>query len=226
MNRKTVSIFLIMAIPLLYIGIPAKRPQDKLTITRFEQNHPYVARPTPTPTPVPSFEPDPHIETQVKLYFFSQMEITSITIETEYLCRGYITAYCNCSKCCTYSNQPTASGVYPHYSDNPEEPTTCAIDPRYYHFGDLFMIDGKIYVAEDTGSAVKGNHWDLYREDHSEVQTFNSHYADVYRVKITTTTKSIQEVFDYGFNDDIYLRSRCLIDRFSAWNHNRKRLQG
>ena len=223
MRRRTVSIILILAIPLLYIGVPAKRPQDKLTITRFEQNKPFQGRPKPTPTPIPDMATDVNLETRVKIYCFGQMEFTYTTIETEYLCRGYITAYCNCSKCCTYANQATASGVYPHYSDDPEEPTTCAIDPRYYRFGDLFMIDGKIYVAEDTGSAVKGRHWDLYQEDHSSVQSFDSHYADVYRVTIHTHTMKGEEINEHL---NTYLRSRGFTHWVSPRYNDRKRLQG
>lgn len=223
MRRKTVSIILILAIPLLYIGVPAKKPQDKLTITRFEQNKPFHGRPKPTPTPIPDMATDVNLETRVKIYCFNQTEFTYKTIETEYLCRGYITAYCNCSKCCTYANQATASGVYPHSSDDPEEPTTCAIDPRYFRFGDLFMIDGKIYVAEDTGSAVKGYHWDLYQEDHSSVQSFDSHYADVYRVTIHTHTMKGEE-----FNEHLntHLLSRDITYRVSPRYNDRKRLQG
>lgn len=113
--------------------------------------------------------------------------ITYETIELEYITRGLITAYCNCSKCCTYAGQRTASGVFPHYSDNNTEPTTCAIDPRYYRWGTLFLIDGKLYVAEDSGSAVLGaSHFDLYFDSHYEVSTFGTHYSNVYKVSYKT----------------------------------------
>ena len=221
--KKTVSVLMILTIPLFYIGIRAEKPKEKLSITRFEQNKPFQGRPKPTPTPIPDMATDVNLETRVKIYCFNQTEFTYTTIETEYLCRGYITAYCNCSKCCTYANQATASGVYPHYSDDPEEPTTCAIDPRYFRFGDLFMIDGKIYVAEDTGSAVKGYHWDLYQEDHSSVQSFDSHYADVYRVTIHTHTMKGE---DFNEHLNTHLRSRGITYRVSPRYNDRKRLQG
>ena len=76
MRRKTVSIILILAIPLLYIGVPAKKPQDKLTITRFEQNKPFQGRPKPTPTPIPDMATDVNLETRVKIYCFNQTEFT------------------------------------------------------------------------------------------------------------------------------------------------------
>ena len=61
----------------------------------------------------------------------------------------------------------TASGATCHkssYSNRLIEPTTCAIDPALHDFGDLFYIPyfDTVYIAEDTGSAVKGKHLDLY----------------------------------------------------------------
>lgn len=57
----------------------------------------------------------------------------------------------------------TASGATVHKGN----PTTCAIDPALWDFGDLFYIPyfDQVYVAEDTGSAVKGKHLDLYFYD-------------------------------------------------------------
>ena len=46
------------------------------------------------------------------------------------------------------------------------EPTTCAIDPSVHDFGDIFYLEEfGYYIAEDTGSAVKGKHLDLYFYD-------------------------------------------------------------
>lgn len=106
--------------------------------------------------------------------------------ELEELGGYYITAYCNCSKCCTYANQATASGVFPHYEEEPDTPTTCAIDPKLHSFGEVFLVDGKTYIAEDTGSAVKGRHLDLFFEDHSAVESFGSYYTTVYAVNYYT----------------------------------------
>ena len=105
--------------------------------------------------------------------------------ELEDLGAYYVTAYCNCPKCCTYAGQATASGIYPHFEDDDDTPTTCAIDPSLHSFGEVFQIDGKTYIAEDTGSAIKGRHVDVFRSDHSEVQSFGSHYSTVYAVTIT-----------------------------------------
>ena len=117
--------------------------------------------------------------------------------ELEDLGAYYITAYCNCSKCCTYANQATASGVYPHFEEDPETPTTCAIDPSLHSFGDVFEVDGKTYIAEDTGSAVKGRHLDLFFEDHAEVAQFGSHYATVYAVSYETKERKGKKHYDF-----------------------------
>lgn len=61
----------------------------------------------------------------------------------------------------------TASGATCHkaknYNDSFYNPTTCAIDPALHDFSDLFFIEQfGCFIAEDTGSAVKGKHLDLY----------------------------------------------------------------
>ena len=113
------------------------------------------------------------------------VEVHYQTTRLEYKGRYFITAYCNCSKCCTYANQPTASGVYPHYADYEhryDEPTTCAIDRKIHSFGTTFYLKSmdRVYIGEDTGNGVKGKHLDLYFTDHASVEAFGSHYEDVY----------------------------------------------
>lgn len=107
---------------------------------------------------------------------------------------GYVTAYCSAE--CGGSTM-TASGTTCHYSDDPDEPTTCAIDPRYHNFGDYFgvYVDGelKIYVAEDTGSAVKdwsGSrvHLDLYFPDYDSMAAWPTSKMTIYEVELQTVT--------------------------------------
>ena len=88
--------------------------------------------------------------------------IDSITFPTEEMVLTslgtyYITVYTSIE--CGGSTM-TASGATCHKGN----PTTCAIDPKLHDFGDLFYIAefDQVYVAEDTGSAVKGKHLDLY----------------------------------------------------------------
>jgi len=74
----------------------------------------------------------------------------------KYYITGYTSVECG-------GSTMTASGATVHKGN----PTTCAIDPALWDFGDLFYIPyfDQVYVAEDTGSAVKGKHLDLYFYD-------------------------------------------------------------
>jgi 3D (Asp-Asp-Asp) domain-containing protein len=85
-----------------------------------------------------------------------------------------ITAYCNCKKCCgKWAGGPTASGVMPTAG------RTIAVDPRVIPLGSKVIIDGYTYVAEDTGSAIKGNKIDMYFSTHSEALAWGVKYKDV-----------------------------------------------
>lgn len=80
-----------------------------------------------------------------------------------------ITAYCHCQKCCgKYSPEvtgrvsKTASGTVPCAG------RTVAVDPNVIPLGSTVVINGHKYIAEDTGSAVKGNIIDMYMDSHSD----------------------------------------------------------
>lgn len=86
-----------------------------------------------------------------------QMKLTSLG---KYYITGYTSIECG-------GSTMTASGKTCHKSDYANritQPTTCAVDPALWSFGSLFYIPAfdTVYVAEDTGSAVKGKHLDLY----------------------------------------------------------------
>lgn len=90
--------------------------------------------------------------------------------------RYYITAYNHKE---TGSKQ-TASGAICHEGTI----TTCAADvPKYFHFGDYIEVGGRIYRVEDTGSAVKRKHIDLYFASYKDMARYGSHYEDIYRVE-------------------------------------------
>ena len=85
----------------------------------------------------------------------------------------------------------TASGATCHkaasYQDSFYNPTTCAIDPVIHDFGDIFYIEEfGCFIAEDTGSAVKQKHLDLYYgttyEDNQEALPITGYYT-VYQVE-------------------------------------------
>ena len=89
-----------------------------------------------------------------------------------------LTAYCACSKCCgKWSGGNTASGT------KPTQGRTIAVDTRVIPFGAKVVINGHTYIAEDTGSAIKGNKIDVYFDNHEEALQFGVKYADVTIVK-------------------------------------------
>lgn len=83
----------------------------------------------------------------------------------------------------------TASGATTHWG-------TMAVDRRYHNFGDMFYVvdnisalnkqpNGKIFIAEDTGSAIKGqNRFDLWFGNYSDAMQFGRRTLDtVYKIK-------------------------------------------
>lgn len=113
------------------------------------------------------------------------------TAQSKLIGRFKITVYCACSKCCGKyaSNRPVdangnvivkgASGrvLIPYYS--------IATDPRVIPSGTEVVINGKVYRADDTGGAVKGNVIDIYAGlNHDEAIQFayamESQYDNVY----------------------------------------------
>lgn len=88
--------------------------------------------------------------------------------------RFKVTHYCSCSICNgKWTGQPTASGTMP------VEGRTIAVDPKVIPLGTKIYIDGKEYVAEDTGSKIKGYVIDYYVSDHSRAQKMGVKYKDL-----------------------------------------------
>lgn len=123
-------------------------------------------------------------------YYDLKQELGSITFPKKRIVledshRMFITAYCSAE--CGGSTM-TSSGATVHRSSDPYEPTTCAIDRRYFRYGDLFYVpsEDRVYVAEDTGSAVKGMHIDLFQTSMGAVNGYNTRYETVYECRIET----------------------------------------
>lgn len=88
-----------------------------------------------------------------------------------------VTAYCPCSKCCgSYANGITAMGTTARAGH-----TVAA--PKGYSFGTKLLINGKVYVVEDRGGAIKGNRLDMYVNTHSEALRWGVKYLPVKVVK-------------------------------------------
>lgn len=90
-----------------------------------------------------------------------------------------ITAYCTCSKCCgrNAAHGLTKSGT------RPVAGRTISVDPKIIPLGSKVQINGHDYIAEDTGSAIKGNIIDMYFDTHQQALQFGVHYADIYIYK-------------------------------------------
>jgi 3D (Asp-Asp-Asp) domain-containing protein len=81
------------------------------------------------------------------------------------------TAYCPCEKCCGKTDGITASGI------KAMQGRTIAVDKNVIPLGStvLIYIDGELYgifIAEDTGGAIKGNEIDIYFSDHTSAINF------------------------------------------------------
>lgn len=62
----------------------------------------------------------------------------------------------------------------------PSRNRTIAVDPSVIPLGSKLLIGGKIYVAEDTGSAITGNILDVFVGTEAEASALGIDYADVY----------------------------------------------
>lgn len=85
-----------------------------------------------------------------------------------------ITAYCPCTKCCgQWTNGITSTGV------TAQANRTIAVDPKVIPYGSKVLIDGKEYVAEDCGGAIKGNRIDVFFDTHQEALQWGIKYKGV-----------------------------------------------
>lgn len=95
------------------------------------------------------------------------------------------TAYCSCKKCCG-SYSPEVRGGVAHTATGtvPQEGRTIAVDPSVIPYGTKVAIDGMgVYVAEDCGGAIKGNHIDIYFDTHEGALMFGTQRLYVTIVK-------------------------------------------
>ena len=143
------------------------RPQDMVV--------PLPERKSPTPTPVP--EEEDHF---MEALSDAEILVKEMVIEDEYYV--FLTAYC--AEECGW-NYWTSSGEYCHRSDweYRYEPSTCAVDLRYFPYGTLFYVpsEDRVYIAEDTG-AFSGYWLDLYQSDMSDVVYYDTRYETIYTI--------------------------------------------
>ena len=92
-----------------------------------------------------------------------------------YLGQFKLTEYCGCSIC---------NGKWAGMDSfgNPLKPGTIAVDPKVIPLGSKVRIGDVVYTARDTGSGVKGEHIDIYVENHQHAKMFGLQYGDVYLI--------------------------------------------
>ncbi len=87
-----------------------------------------------------------------------------------------ITAYCTCRVCCGIFSgyNRTASGTVPTSN------RTVAVDTNVIPFGTKLVINGQVYVAEDRGGAIVGNHIDMFFYTHAEALRWGVRTMEVF----------------------------------------------
>ena len=88
-----------------------------------------------------------------------------------------ITGYCACRKCSAGWGGRTSSGAMA------VSRRTVAVDPRVIPMGSRLLINGQVYVAEDVGGGVKGNHVDIYCDSHAQAKSFPFQSAQVFLLR-------------------------------------------
>lgn len=136
----------------------------------------------------PLEQPEPR-EAYEKEPIYVAQAATYTIIPTEYwksLGVFELTAYCSCEKCCGQwaKNRPTDQYgnpiVYTATGAIAEAGTTIAVDPNVIPYGSEIQIDGHTYIAQDTGGAIKGNHIDIYFNDHQEALEFGRQQSEIF----------------------------------------------
>ena len=88
-----------------------------------------------------------------------------------------LTFFCPCEICSEGYRYQTSSGK------TARSEHTIAVDPEVIDIGSKVLIDGIVYTAEDTGGGVKGDHIDIFVENHEETLKRGVQYTNVWVVR-------------------------------------------
>jgi 3D (Asp-Asp-Asp) domain-containing protein len=92
-----------------------------------------------------------------------------------------VTAYCSCSECCGEYAENRPNGIVYGASGSELTPNlSIAVDPDVIPYGTKVYIDGREYIAQDTGGAIDGNRIDLYMSSHEEALEWGVQYCEVF----------------------------------------------
>jgi|GEM_PF-3335938 len=94
----------------------------------------------------------------------------------EYISLGEYTlsAYCACSRCCG----EWADG-YTYTQTLATQGRTVAVDPNKIPLGSKLLINGREYIAEDIGGAIKNKKIDMFFNSHEDALQFEIQHAEV-----------------------------------------------
>ena len=86
------------------------------------------------------------------------------------------TAYDACVRCCGKTDGITRSGTKARVG------RTIAVDPSVIPLGTKIYIPelGKVFTAEDTGGAIKGNRIDIFMDNHEIAEDFGVQNLQAY----------------------------------------------
>lgn len=89
------------------------------------------------------------------------------------------TAYCPCCRCSKGYGRSTTSG------ESARSSHTIAVDTDVICMGSKVQIEGfdNRFVAEDTGSGVRGEHIDIFFDTHDEVEEFGTQYIHCWVIR-------------------------------------------
>lgn len=87
------------------------------------------------------------------------------------------TGYCPCRSCSAGWGRSTHTGAVATSNH------TIAVDPRVIPYGTRVMINGIVYTAEDRGGGVKGNHIDIFYDNHTLAKGHGAQHAEVFLVQ-------------------------------------------
>lgn len=162
---------------------PKTRETDPVS---FEETVPETAEETEPTTTSTTEAPEPVTETTAEIIAETKAatepapasapaETSEASLTTTHLGTFKLTAYCACSACCgQWADGITATGTTARAG------RTIAVDPSVIPLGSLVYINGREYVAEDTGGGIKGNRIDIFFNSHTAALEFGIQYADVY----------------------------------------------
>lgn len=176
MNKQTVNavdvllhvaaLLIFFGITLVFVKVTEPVPEEEIIREIPERELPQI---------IPDIDIGPIKETYAG-ELEEIVEMSAVIFEIEPIGRYFITAYSHIET----GSKLTASGGKVHKGTI----TTAAADVwgGYFKFGDyVYVEDYGLYRIEDTGSAVRKRHLDLYEPDMKKLDSYTG-YKQVYRV--------------------------------------------